>query len=89
MAKMGWYHWTHAYIAAAHCKSGNIEQGQKALAEALQIQPDLAEVYWADMYLWLMSPKVRPTVDAVGAGLEACGWDVPPDPGPEAFAAPQ
>jgi hypothetical protein len=25
----------------------------------------------------------------IANGLEACGWDVPPDPGPEAFAAPQ
>ena len=30
-----------------------------------------------------------PLYEIIVAGLEACGWDVPPDPGPEAFATAQ
>ena len=87
--QMDWQYWTPAFIAAAHCQNGDIESGRKSLETALQLNPDLAEVYWREFYFWNKGPDVRPMVDAVGSGLEACGWEVPPDPGPEAFAAPQ
>jgi adenylate cyclase len=87
--QMDWQYWTPAFIAAAHCRNGDIESGRKALETALQLNPDLADVYWRDFYFWNKGPDVRPMVDAVVTGLEACGWDVPPDPGPEAFAARQ
>ena len=48
--------------------------------------PDLADMYWQDFYFWNKGADVRPMVDAVASGLEACGWEVPPDPGREAFA---
>jgi hypothetical protein len=83
----GWAQvWTHAFLAAAHCADGDVARGQEELDAALELNPSLAEVYWADMYFWNKSEDVRPMIDAVNQGLEACGWDVPPDPGREVFA---
>ncbi len=84
--QMDWQYWTPAFIAAAHCQNGDIESRRKSLETALQLNPDLADVYWRDFYFWNKGPDVRPMVEAVASGLEACGWDVPPDPGREAFA---
>ena len=89
MTQMGWQDWTRAFIAAAHCLNGDIAEGQASLEVALEIDPDLADTYWSETYFWIKGPGSRPMIDAVEAGLEACGWDVPPDPGPEAFAPVQ
>jgi adenylate cyclase len=89
MTQMGWQDWTHAFIAAAHCLNGDIAEGRASLDAALEIDPDLADTYWSETYFWMKGSGPRPIIDAVGAGLEACGWDVPPDPGPEAFAPVQ
>jgi adenylate cyclase len=86
MTQMGWYYMTNAHIASAHCANGDLEEGRKYLSVALEQRPDLAEVYWPESYFWHKGPEVRPLFDVLSAGLEACGWDVPPDPGREAFA---
>ena len=83
-----WY-WTTAFMAAAHCADGKTELGKSSLESALEAKPNLVDVYWAEMYFWNRGPDTRPMIDAVAAGLEACGWDVPPDPGREAFATSQ
>ena len=84
-----WWYWTKAFIAGAQCAHGNIERGQSSLQAALEINPDLAGVYWREMHMWLKADGLYPLMGNVGAGLEACGWDVPTDPGPEAFAPTQ
>jgi adenylate cyclase len=89
MTQMGWQDWTHAFIAAAHCLNGDIAEGRASLDVALEIDPGLADTFWSDTYYWQKGPGPRPMINAVEAGLEACGWDVPPDPGPEAFAPVQ
>ena len=89
MTQMGWWHWTTVFMAAAQCANGDVEAGRQDLEVALEAAPDLAEVYWRDLYLFNQTLNVRPVIDAVGAGLDSCGWDVPPDPGPEAFAGAQ
>ena len=76
---MDWWYWTQAYLAATHCARGDIERGQQALAAALEANPDLAEIYWPETHMWFKGGGVRPLMDIVGAGLEACGWDVPAD----------
>ncbi len=81
MTQMGWYYWTRAYLAAAHCAGGDIARGREELEATLQARPDFAKVYWSEQYFWNKGPDVRPMIDAIAAGLEACGWDVPPDPG--------
>jgi hypothetical protein len=86
MTQTGWWFWTHAFLAAAHCGDGDTARGREELEAALALNPGFAEVYWADMYFWNKSDDVRPMFDAVNHGLEACGWEVPPDPGREAFA---
>jgi adenylate cyclase len=86
---MDWSYWTHAFVAAAHCADGNIEEGQNALRRALELEASLADIYWQQIYFWHRGPEVRPLLDALASGLEACGWDLPPDPGREAFAARQ
>ena len=86
MTQMGWQDWTNAFIAAAHCLNGDIADGKASLEIALAIDPKLTETYWSEFYFWQKGPGARPLIDAVASGLEACGWDVPPDPGPEAFA---
>ena len=89
MTQMAWWYWTKAFLAGAHCANGDIERGQEALDAALQANPDLAEAYWPEVYYFNKRPEVRPMIDALTAGLEACGWDVPPDPGREATAEPR
>jgi adenylate cyclase len=89
MTQMGWQDWTHAFIAAAHCLNGDIAEGQASLDVALEIDPELADTYWSETYFWQKGPGTRPLIDIVATGLEACGWEVPPDPGPEAFAPVQ
>jgi adenylate cyclase len=86
---MDWYFWTNAYIAAALCNQGEIERGQASLELALQNNSDFTEVYWPETHMWFKGDGVYPLMEIVGSGLEACGWDVPPDPGPEAFAPVQ
>ena len=86
MTQMEWWYWTQAFMAAAYCASGETDRGKDALATALELKPEFAEVFWQEQYFWNKGPDVRPMLDAVSAGLEICGWDVPPDPGPEAFA---
>jgi adenylate cyclase len=81
-----WWFWTFATIASAQCASGDFEHGQGYLETALEMKPDFASVYWPELYFWHRGSDVRPYLDNISAGLEACGWDVPPDPGPEAFA---
>ena len=87
MTKTEWWYWTAASIAAAQCAAGDVERGQRSLEAALSANPDFAEVYWPEMYFWNKGPDVRPMIDAISSGLETCGWAVPFDPGPEAFAA--
>jgi adenylate cyclase len=89
MTQMGWWYWTTAFIAAAQCADGNNELGKQALESALEANPNFREVYWREMYFWNKGPESRPMIDAIQSGLEACGWDVPPDPGREAFAPVQ
>ena len=89
MTQMEWWYWTKADIAASYCLKGEIERGREALEAALQANPDFAKVFWPETYFWNKGPDVRPLLDAVSNGLEACGWDVPPDLGPEAFANAQ
>ena len=89
MTQTDWWYWTHAAIASAHCANENIGLGQKALQTALEMNPNFSDVYWPELYFWHRGPDVRPWLDNLTAGLEACGWDVPPDPGPEAFATSQ
>jgi tetratricopeptide (TPR) repeat protein len=84
-----WLVWTPVFIAAARCALGETDQGQKSLDAALAIDPSLESTYWAEMHYWNKGIAVRPMIENVSAGLEACGWDVPPDPGPEAFANSQ
>jgi uncharacterized protein (DUF2336 family) len=68
---------------------GNVAPTGVRLQAALEINPDLAGVYWREMHMWLKADGLYPLMGNVGAGLEACGWDVPTDPGPEAFAPTQ
>ena len=68
------------FLAAAHCADNDIESGRMVLEAALQANPDLAAVYWSELYFWQKGPDARPLLESVAAGLEACGWDVPPDP---------
>ncbi len=89
MTQMAWWYWTKAFLAAAHCANGDIERGQEELDAALQANPDLAEAYWPEVYYFNKRPEVQPMIDALSAGLEVCGWDVPPDPGRQAAAAPK
>jgi adenylate cyclase len=89
LTRMDWWYWTNAFLAAAQCGQGDLEQGRLSLEKALEANPDLADVYWPEMYFFNKGPDVRPMIDNLSAGLEACGWDVPPDPGREAFAVPQ
>jgi adenylate cyclase len=84
---MDWWHWYHTFLAAAHCANGGVERGQEALIAAREANPQLEEAYWPEMYLWNKGDGVRPLIDVLDRGLEACGWEVPPDPGPEAFRA--
>ena len=86
MTQMRWWYWTTAFTAAAYCANGNIDIGRENLDAALEANPSLAEVYWPEMYSWNKGPNVRPMIDTVAAGLEACGWDAPPDPGRETAA---
>jgi adenylate cyclase len=86
MTRMEWWYWTTASLAAAHCANGDVERGQGLLDAALRAKPNLAEVYWPEAYFWNKGPDVRPMLDNVTSGLEACGWDIPPDPGRAAVA---
>ncbi|MDP6953177.1 MAG: tetratricopeptide repeat protein [Alphaproteobacteria bacterium] len=89
MTKMAWWYWTKAFMAAAYCAGADIERGRDELSAALAANPDFGKVYWPEIYFWNKTPNVRPMIDNLSAGLTACGWDAPPDPGREAFAAPQ
>jgi hypothetical protein len=86
---MEWWWWTHAFRAAAHCATGNVERGRESLKETLNLAPNFAELYWQEFYFWNKGPKVRAKFDVMSKGLKACGWDVPHDPGREAFAPVQ
>ncbi|MDP6953782.1 MAG: hypothetical protein QGF53_13590, partial [Alphaproteobacteria bacterium] len=86
MAQMNWYFLTHVFLAAAHCARDDLERGEAAMSAALSAYPGLHDSYWREMYFWQKGEGTRPLVDAVANGLTACGWEVPPDPGPEAFA---
>ncbi len=87
--EMLWWSRTKIFMAAALCANGDTEQGRQMLDKALEEEPNLAEVHWQKMYFWHKGRATRPLLDAVAKGLEACGWNVPPDPGPEAFAVAQ
>ena len=63
------WHWTHAYIAAALCAQGEIERGKASIERALQIMPNLAEVYWPETHMWFKGDGVYPLMDIVGSGL--------------------
>jgi adenylate cyclase len=89
MTQMDWWYWTTAFLASAHCANGDVERGKIALETTLTAKPDLASVYWSEVYFWNKGPNVRTMFDALGTGLKACGWDVPPDPGRAAFAPTQ
>ena len=89
MAGLSWWYWTQAFLAACLCASGDLDAGQEALDKALEANPKLADIYWQEMYFFNKGPKVRPLMENIAHGLEACGWDVPADPGPEAFAPTQ
>ena len=86
MTQTDWWYWTSAAIASAHCAMGDLELGREALRTALEMNPDFSDVYWSELYFWHRGPDVRPWLDNLSTGLRACGWEVPPDPGPEAFA---
>ena len=86
LTRMDWWYWTLAFVASAQCGQGNVEQGIKSLDKALELNPNLADIYWAEVYFFNKGPDVRPMINHLSAGLEACGWEVPPDPGREAFA---
>jgi adenylate cyclase len=88
-SRSDWYHWTHVFIAAALCAQGEIENGKASLEKALEIVPNLAGVYWREKHMWYKGDGLYPLMEIVGSGLEACGWEVPPDPGPEAFSNAQ
>jgi hypothetical protein len=89
MTQMDWYYWSPLFTASAHCSSGNFDDGRRALDAALEMQPELQKAFWSDLYFWHKGPDVRPLFDALSVGLEACGWEVPPDPGREALTIEQ
>ena len=83
--QMNWYFLTHVFLAAAHCASDDLERGKIALDTALSAYPGFRDAYWQEVYFW-QKAGTRPMIDALTSGLMACGWDIPPDPGREAFA---
>jgi adenylate cyclase len=89
MTQMPWWYWTQAFLASALCSLGDLEAGQTALNTALELNPDLYDVYWPESYFWNKGDDVRPIFNNVAAGLEACGWEMPPDPGRDTTVAPQ
>jgi len=86
MTQMEWFFWTTGALAASYCALGDLERGHQALAATLQAKPNFAEVYWPENHYWNKGADVQPIFDNLADGLRACGWEVPPDPGPEAFA---
>jgi hypothetical protein len=81
MTQMNWYFLTHVFLAAAHCADDNLERGKLALDTALAAYPGLYDAYWQEVYFWQKGRGTRSLIEALTTGLEACGWDVPPDPG--------
>ena len=81
-----WWFLYHSRIAAARCALGDIEQGKVALEKALELEPNMAETHWPSLQFYWKGDGLYPLIEIVNAGLTACGWDVPPDPGPETFA---
>jgi adenylate cyclase len=77
-----WHYWTHAYRAAAQCQLGEIERGQEALQQALEMKPDFAEVLWPESEFWNQGGDTRAMEDNWVAGLETCGFELPPRPEP-------
>ena len=84
-----WWWGTHLWIASAHCSMGEIDIGAAAIDKALTLNPNSGEDFWIVSHFWHEGPGMYPLYEIIVAGLEACGWDVPPDPGPEAFATAQ
>jgi len=68
---------------------GDVERGKASLSKALEMDPTVAESWWPVLHFWWKGDGIYPLANIVSAGLEACGMDLPPDPGPEAFAATQ
>ena len=87
--QMNWYYLTHAFLAAAHCASDDLDRGRIALDAALSAYPEFRDAYWRVVYFWQKGANTRPLIEALTSGLETCGWDVPPDPGRAAFAPTQ
>lgn len=86
MAQMDWNYVYNTNLAAAHCAGGDLARGREYLAIALDQQPELEGDFWRRLHFWHKGPDVEPLLDAYTAGLAACGWAPPPDPGPAAFA---
>jgi adenylate cyclase len=86
---MDWHFGTHVWLVGAQCAAGNAEKGHIAFDRVKELNPDWAEEIWKGTRFWHKDRGLFPLFEIIAKGFESCGFEFPPDPGPEAFAPVQ